>query len=164
VGAGDALCGGAATCALAASVDSASADATASIVSNMGAADGTAGDATDILLGAAAAPGGDCTAPAPGLLADTATGNSHLEPAGSTTLEGVERGTANQSGVKDLTPDSATLAAAVVPCPRRSKRVAAMADVHTLHKVELLAAKRNLESKGYFQGSILATLLVPVPA
>jgi hypothetical protein len=117
-------------------------------VSNLGAADGTAGDATDILLGAAAAPSGDCTATAPGLPADIATGDSLLEPAGSTMLEEVERGTADQSRMKDLTPDSATLAAAVVPCLRRSKRVAAMADVHTLHKVELLAAKRNLESKG----------------
>jgi hypothetical protein len=77
-------------------------------VSNLGAADGTAGDATDILLGVAAAPGGDCTALAPGLPADTATGDSLLELAGSTTLEGVERGTADQSGMKDLTPDSAT--------------------------------------------------------
>jgi hypothetical protein len=117
-------------------------------VSNLGDADGTAGDASDILLGVAAAPGGDCTAPAPGLPADTATGDSLLEPAGSTTLEGVERGTTDQSGMKDLTPDSATLAAALVPYLRRSKRVEAMADVHTLHKVELLAAKRNLESKG----------------
>jgi hypothetical protein len=64
--------------------------------------------------------------------------------------EGVERGTADQSGEKDLTPDTATLAAAVVPSTslRRSKRVAAMADVHTLHKVELMASKRDLESKG----------------
>jgi hypothetical protein len=44
-----------------------------------------------------------------------------------------------------LTP---RLAAAAVPGLRRSKRVVAMADVHTLHKVELLAARRNLESKG----------------
>jgi hypothetical protein len=60
----------------------------------------------------------------------------------------VDCGTAVQSGLKDLTLDFATLAAPVVPCLRRSKRVAAMADVHTLHKVEALAAKRNLESKG----------------
>jgi hypothetical protein len=146
VGVGGALY--AATCALAASTDSACADATTSIVSNMGAADGSAGNAADILLGAAAAPGGVCTAPAPGSLADTATGDSPVEPAGYTTLEEVDRGTADQSGMKDLTPDSATLAALVVPCLRRSKRVAAMADVHTLHKVEVLAAKRNLESKG----------------
>jgi hypothetical protein len=128
--------GGAATCALAASIDSACANATAS------------GDATDILLGDAAAPGGNCTAPGPGLPADIAAGDSLLEPAGSTTLEGVEHSTADQSGMKDLTPDSAILAEPGVPCLRRSKRVAAMADVHTLHKVELLAAKRNLESKG----------------
>jgi hypothetical protein len=107
----------------------------------MGAADGTAGDV-------AATPGGECTAPASRLTTATATGDSLLEPVGSTTLEGVEHGTADQSGEKDLTPDSVTLATAVVPCLRRSKRVAAMADVHTLHKVELLASKRNLESKG----------------
>jgi hypothetical protein len=141
VGTGGALCGGAATYARAASIDSPCADATASIVSNMGAADGTAGDV-------AATPGGECTAPASRLTTATATGDSLLEPVGSTTLEGVEHGTADQSGEKDLTPDSVTLATAVVPCLRRSKRVAAMADVHTLHKVELLASKRNLESKG----------------
>jgi hypothetical protein len=63
-------------------------------------------------------------------------------------LEEVDCATAVQSGLKDLNPDSATLAEPVVPCLRRSKRVAVMADVHTLHKVEVLAAKRNLESKG----------------
>lgn len=31
---------------------------------------------------------------------------------------------------------------------RRSKRAAAVADMHTLHKVEMMAAKRNLESSG----------------
>jgi hypothetical protein len=126
----------AATCALAASTDSASADATASIVSNMGVADRAAGNAADILLGTTAATGGVCAAPAPGSPADSATDDSPVEPAGSTTLEEVDRGTAVQPGLKDLTPDSATLAAPVVPCLRRSKRVVAMEDVHTLHKVE----------------------------
>jgi hypothetical protein len=147
VGAGGALGGGAATCSLTASIET---DATTSIVSNMAAADGTAGVATGLVLDAANAPGGDCTASTLGLPAATATGDSLMEPVGTATMEGVERGTADQSGEKDLTPDAATLAAAVVPSTslRRSKRVAAMADVHTLHKVELLAAKRNLESKG----------------
>jgi hypothetical protein len=90
------------TCALAASIGSACADATASIISNMGAADGTVGDATGIVLDAAAAPGGDCTTPAFGLPAATATGDSLLEPVGSTTMEGVERGTADQSGRRIL--------------------------------------------------------------
>jgi hypothetical protein len=64
-------------------------------------------------------------------------------------LEVEERNTVEQVGEKDLTPVTATIAAAVVPpCLRRSKRVVAVADLHTLHKVELLAAKKNLESKG----------------
>jgi hypothetical protein len=138
----------AATSALAASTDSTSADAPASIVSNIRAADGAGGNAANFLLGATAAPGGICAAPAPRSPADTATGDSPMEPPGSTTLEEVDRGTAVQSELKDLAPDSVTLAAPVVPCLRRSKRVAVMADVHTLHKVEALAAKRNLESKG----------------
>jgi hypothetical protein len=52
-------------------------------------------------------------------------------------------------GEEDLTLVTATIAAAVEPpCLHRSKTVAAVADLHTLHKVELLAAKKNLESKG----------------
>jgi hypothetical protein len=155
--AGDTLCGGAdpegtATCALAVSIASASVkdSATASIISNVGAGDGTAGGAAGTVLDAADTPGGSCTAPAAGLPAATATGASLLETVETATMEGVERDTADQSGEKDLTPDTATLAAAVVPSTslRRSKRVAAVADVHTLHKVEFMAAKRNLESKG----------------
>jgi hypothetical protein len=87
VGAGGALGGGAATCALTASIDSACTDATAPIVSNMGAADGTAGDATGIMLDATDAPGGDCTAPTLGLPAATATGDSLLEPVGTSMME-----------------------------------------------------------------------------
>jgi hypothetical protein len=73
-----------------------------------------------------------------------------LEIAEAATMEGMGRGAMEQSGEKQLTPDTAALAAALVPSTslRRSKRVAAMADVHTLHKVELMAAKRSLESKG----------------
>jgi hypothetical protein len=58
--------------------------------------------------------------------------------------------TAKPVGEKDLAPDPVALAAAVVPSTslRRSKRVAAVVDLHTLHKVELMAAKKNLESKG----------------
>jgi hypothetical protein len=60
------------------------------------------------------------------------------------------RDTAEPVGEKDLAPDPAALAAAVAPSTslRRSKRVAAVAELHTLHKVELMAAKKNLESKG----------------
>jgi hypothetical protein len=116
----------------------------------MGAADGSVGNAADILLGAIAALGGVCIALVLGSPADTTTGDSPVEPAGYTTLEEVDRGTVDQSGMKDLIPVSATLAAPVVPCLRRSKRVEAMADVHTLHKVEVLAAKRNLESEGTY--------------
>jgi len=47
---------------------------------------------------------------------------------------------------------------------RRSIRNAALADVNTLHKAKWLAAKKNLELPGYFQRSILATLLGPVAA
>jgi hypothetical protein len=102
------------------------------------------------VLDAADAPGGDCTALTVGLPAATATGDSLLELVETVTMEGVECGTTDQLGGKDLTPDTATLAAAVVPSMslRRSKRVAATADVHTLQKVELMTAKRNLESKG----------------
>jgi hypothetical protein len=91
VGVGGALY--ATTSALAASTDSTSADAPASIVSNMGAADGAAGNAADFLLGATAAPGGVCAAPAPSS-PDTSTGDSPVELAGSTTLEDVDRDTA----------------------------------------------------------------------
>jgi hypothetical protein len=103
------------------------------------------------VLDAADAPGGDCTTLTVGLPAATATGDSLLELVETVTMEGVECGTTDQlGGGKDLTPDTATLAAAVVPSMslRRSKRVAATADVHTLQKVELMTAKRNLESKG----------------
>jgi hypothetical protein len=61
-----------------------------------------------------------------------------------------ERATAEPMGERNLAPDLTTLVGAVVPSTRlcRSKRVAAVADLHTLHKVELMAAKKNLESKG----------------
>jgi hypothetical protein len=110
-------------------------------------------------------PGGSCAAPAAGMPAASATGSSPMETAETAMMEGMERGTAEQSGEKDLTSDTATLAAAVVPSTslRRSKRVAAVADVHTLHKTELMEAKRNLESKGisftsYSDSQILSDL------
>jgi hypothetical protein len=61
-----------------------------------------------------------------------------------------EHDTAEPMGEEDLAPDPAALAAAVVHSTslRRSKRVVAVADLHTLHKVELMAAKKNLENKG----------------
>jgi hypothetical protein len=56
-----------------------------------------------------------------------------------------ERDTAERMGEKDLAPDPTTLAAAVMPstCLRRSKRVAAIADLHTLHKVELINGSKE---------------------
>ncbi|KAJ1274505.1 hypothetical protein BS78_05G067100 [Paspalum vaginatum] len=42
---------------------------------------------------------------------------------------------------------------------RRSSRSAALADEHTLLKAERLTAKRNLETPGHLQGSVLVTLL-----
>jgi hypothetical protein len=172
--AGGAPCGGAenpegtATCALAISNALASADdsATASLVSNVGAGvDGAADAAAGTVLDIADAPGGGCAAPATGMPAASATGSSPMETTETATMERMECGTAEQSGEKDLTTDTATLAAAVVPSTslRRSKRVAAVADVHTLHKAELMASKRNLESKGisftsYSDSQILSNL------
>jgi hypothetical protein len=139
--------------ALAISNASAGADdsATASFVSNEGAGIvGAADVAADTGLDVAGDPGSGCPALAAGLPAAIATGSSPLEIAEAATMEGMGRGAMEQSGEKQLTPDTAALAAALVPSTslRRSKRVAAMADVHTLHKVELMAAKRSLESKG----------------
>jgi len=51
-----------------------------------------------------------------------------------------------------------------IKAPRRSSRNAATADVHTLHKAERLAAKKNLEFPGNFQRSVLVTLLGPAAA
>jgi hypothetical protein len=157
--AGGAPCGGAenpegtATCTLAISNASASVDdsATASLVSNVGAGiDGAADAPAGTVLDIADTPGGGCAAPAAGMPAASATGSSPMETSETAMMEGMERGTTKQLGEKDLTPDTTTLAAAVVPSTslRRSKRVVAVADVHTLHKAELMAAKRNLESKG----------------
>jgi hypothetical protein len=51
------------------------------------------------------------------------------------------------------TTSFAEVAVVFTKCLRRSKRAAAVADMHTLHKVKLMAEKTNLKSKGYFQGA-----------
>ncbi|XP_021310604.1 uncharacterized protein LOC8054465 [Sorghum bicolor] len=63
-------------------------------------------------------------------------------------------------------PNAGLIKLAQVAAPikelRRSNRIAAMADVHTLHKAERVTAKKNLEVPGNFQRSILATNLAPL--
>jgi hypothetical protein len=73
-------------------------------------------------------------------IAEEATSVRALIPAENVQVlnqsEVMERDAAEQMGEKDLAPGPATLAVAVVPstCLHRSKRVAVVADVHTLHK------------------------------
>jgi hypothetical protein len=77
-----------------------------------------------------------------------------------------ERYASEPMGEKILVPAATEVDEAAVESTkrlRRSKRVVAVADMHTLHKVETMAAKNNLESKGisftsYSDSQVLSNL------